>query len=506
MGERLDAGVQQPREQEADSRDREDREDVGDKDGNENGHALFSLSNQRLLSCYCANKLPGGPAVTWPGATTRSPTAGLLLGLLITCGAVATYSFYTTRQISGLRELQRDLGDRNRKDSLQLLRIQNDLNSLGLAMRDMLDAGGPYPLTAWSAQFDRIRVDFSDALKREEDVAVARRTPEQRQYLGNSTAQFWDAVDRMFALAASGHEDEAREQIRLSLQARQAALGTAVARLLVENNESEEQTAARVQDIYDRVQRQVYWFLTATLVAIALTSLSLIRNNRRLFARLESLSTQRSELVQRLITARESTLHHIARELHDEFGQILTAMGSMLTARAGTHAPEGSPLRAELREINELAQSTLNNVRSLSQALHPSILDEAGLDSTIEWYLPTVEKQMGIAVSYERSGTAAAVNGTASIHVYRVLQEALNNVARHSGADRAWVRLRHDAGVLELEVEDHGKGFGTRPEPRTRPRRDARTRGSAWRHDRVSDPRRRWDVGEVAGTFGNFEV
>jgi len=398
--------------------------------------------------------------VTRPETTTRNPTAGLLLGLLVTCAAVAAYSFYTTRQISGLRELQRDLGDRSRRDSLQLLRLQNNLNALGLAMRDMLDVGGPYPLTAWSAQFDRLRVDFSDALKREEEVAVARRTPEQRQYLANATAQFWDAVDRMFALAASGHEDDAREQIRLSLQARQAALSGTVARLLVENNESEEQTAARVEQIYGRVQRQVYWFLTATLVAIALTSLSLIRNNRQLFARLESLSTQRGELVQKLITARESTLHHIARELHDEFGQILTAMGSMLR-RAGTHAPEGSPLRAELREINELAQSTLNNVRSLSQALHPSILDEMGLDSTIEWYLPTVEKQVGITISYERTGTAAVLNGSASIHVYRVLQEAVNNVARHAGADRAWVRLRHDDRVLELEVEDHGKGFGT---------------------------------------------
>jgi signal transduction histidine kinase len=398
--------------------------------------------------------------VTRPDTTTRNPTSGLLLGLLVTCAAVAAYSFYTTRQISGLRELQRELGDRNRRDSLQLLRLQNNLNALGLAMRDMLDVGGPYPLTAWSAQFDRLRVDFSDALKREEEVAVARRTPEQRQYLANATAQFWDAVDRMFALAASGHEDDAREQIRLSLQARQAALSGTVARLLVENNESEEQTAARVEEIYGRVQRQVYWFLTATLVAIALTSLSLIRNNRQLFARLESLSTQRGELVQKLITARESTLHHIARELHDEFGQILTAMGSMLR-RAGTHAPEASPLRAELREINELAQSTLNNVRSLSQALHPSILDEVGLDSTIEWYLPTIEKQVGISISYERTGTAAVLDGSASIHVYRVLQEAVNNVVRHAGTDQAWVRLRHDDRVLELEVEDHGKGFGT---------------------------------------------
>jgi signal transduction histidine kinase len=400
-------------------------------------------------------------AGTRSDTASRSPTTGLLIGLLITCAAVATYSIYTTRQIKGLRELQRDLGDRNRKDSLQLLRIQNDLNSIGLAMRDMLDAGQPYPLTAWAAQLDRIRVDLDAALRLEEQVAVARRTPEQRRYLGNSLAQFWDAVDRMFALAKSGGEADAREQIRLSLQARQAALSTAVARLLVENNENEEETAARVQIIYDRVQRQVYWFLTATLVAIALTSSYLIRSNRRLFARLNALSAQRGELVQRLITARESTLHHISRELHNEFGQILTAMGAML-GRAGRHAPEGSPLRAELREINELAQSTLNNVRSLSQALHPSILDEAGLETTLEWYLPTVEKQVGLAIAYERSGHAPPVNGRAGIHVYRVVQEALTNVARHSGADRAWVRLRHEAAGLEVEIEDHGKGFGAR--------------------------------------------
>jgi signal transduction histidine kinase len=392
----------------------------------------------------------------------RSPTTGLLLGLIITLAAVMAYSLYITRQIHGLRELQRDLVDRNRRDSLQLLRIQNDLNSLGLAMRDMLDTDEPYPLTAWLAQFDRLHLDLDNALRREQEVAVAQRTPEQQRYLGNSLAQFWDAVDRTFALARNGREDEARVQIRLSLQARQAALSAAVAGLLVENVASEEQTAGRVQDIYDRVQRQVYWFLTATLVAIVLTSLYLIRFTRRLFAQLASLSAQRSELVQKLIAARESTLHHIARELHDEFGQILTAMGAML-GRAGRHAPEQSPLRAELREVCELAESTLNNVRSLSQALHPSILDEAGLESAIEWYLPTVERQVGVAIVYQRSGTALPVNGSAGIHVYRVLQEALNNVARHSGADRAWVRLKHEAGVLELDVEDHGKGLGPNP-------------------------------------------
>ena len=380
------------------------------------------------------------------------------MGLIITLAAVVACSGYITWQISGLRELQNNLVDRNRKDSLQLLRIQNDLNTLALAMRDMLDNNEPYPLTAWTAQFQRIRADLDDALRKEEQVAVADRTPEQRQYLRNSMAQFWEAVDRTLALAANGKQDEARSQIQLSLQARQAALSTAVARLLVQNNESEEQAALRIAQIYDRVQRQVYLFLTLTLVAILLTGLYSIRSNRRLFAQLAALSAQRSELAQQLISTQESTLRHISRELHDEFGQILTAMGAMLS-RAGNQVPEGSRLRADLREVAEIAQGTLDKVRSLSQALHPVMLDESGLESTLDWYLPVVERQAGIHLSYEKSGTVFPVDGDAAIHVYRVVQEALNNVTRHSGAKEAWVRLRFLPKTLELQVEDHGSGF-----------------------------------------------
>ena len=392
-------------------------------------------------------------------APGRSPTTALLLGLIITLATVVAYSWYISGQISGLRRLQTELTDRNRRDSLQLLRIQNDLNQLGLAMRDMLDGGEPYPLTAWASQFDRIRTDLDEALKRQGEVAFTRQTPEQRQYLASQVAQFWDAANRIFELARTGQEDEARAQIRLSLQERQAALGTAVARLLVQNNASEEQTAQQVQEIYDRVQRQVYWFLAATLAAIVATSLYLIHSNRRLFAQLATLSNDRRELAQRLIATRESTLREIARELHDEFGQILTAIGSML-GRAGKHAPEGSELRADLREIREVAQAALDNVRGLSQTLHPSILEELGLESTIDWYLPTVKKQLGIDVTYEREGTAVPVDATIGIHVYRVLQEALSNVARHSGADRAVVRLHVQPSELTLEIEDHGRGFG----------------------------------------------
>jgi len=396
-------------------------------------------------------------------AFRRSPTIGLVIGLVVTLAAVLADSWYMTHQITRLRALQTDLLDRSRKDSLQLLRVQNDLNLVALAMRDMLDSDERYPLTAWSAQLARVRADLADALRQEEQVAVTRQSPAQRQFLADSLAQFWAAVDRMFATAAAGRQADARAEIRVSLVARQAALTTTVARLLVENNASEEQTTQRIETIYGSVERQVYLFLAATLAAIIFAGISVIQINRRLFAELAALSERRHELAQQLIATREATLRDIARELHDEFGQILTAMGSMI-GRAGKHAPEGSALREELQEVREIAQATLDNVRRLSQTLHPSILEEAGLDAAIDWYVEVANRQLGLSVSLERSGPAVQLDRAVSIHVYRILQESLNNVARHSGTRAAAVRLRGSDGALELEVEDHGGGIDGSPD------------------------------------------
>jgi len=398
-------------------------------------------------------------------AQGRSPTPALLVGLIVTLATVLAYSWYISAQITGLKRLQTELTDRNRRESLQLLRVQNDLNQLGLAMRDMLDADARYPLSAWAAQFERLHRDLDDALAPQPSAAVRGRTPEQRAYLDSALRQFWDASDRIFQLADQGQDGPARTQVQVSLQARQAALSSAVARLLVQNNAEEEEAARQTQAIYDRVARQMYWFLAVTLVAIVATSLVLIRSNRRLFGQLSALSDARQELARTLITTRESTMRELARELHDDFGQLLTAVGTMLT-RVVKRLPEDSSVRADLREVGEVAQTALDKVRGLSQALHPSILEELGLDAAIDWYVSTVERQLGVAVQYSREGTASAVDAAVGIQVYRVLQEALSNVARHSGTGQAAVRLDVGPERLQLLVEDRGKGVDPQQAPR----------------------------------------
>jgi signal transduction histidine kinase len=272
--------------------------------------------------------------------------------------------------------------------------------------------------------------------------------------------QFWDAQDRIFDLARQGDEKEARAQIRLSLQARQAALSSTVARLLVQNNESDQQASAQTQAIYSRVQRNVYLFLTGVLLLVLATSLYLVHYNRRMFQQVAALSERRSELAQQLISIQENSFRYISRELHDEFGQILTAMGAMLQRVDRRASATEIPFRDDLREVQEIVQSALDKVRTLSQALHPVILEEAGLEAALKTHIPVFEKQTGIEIRYEALGTSAPVDRRIAIHLFRVLQEALNNVARHSKSTHAAVRLRYQPDAVVLEVEDHGVGFG----------------------------------------------
>ena len=382
----------------------------------------------------------------------------LLAGLAIILSGAIIYSAYTAWQIRDLRRMQTGMVDRNRTDSLLLLRIQNDLNALGLAMRDMLESSEPYPLSAWESQFHRIRIDLEDGLKRESQVAPASRTADQTRYLSNSMAQFWDALDRNFALARTD-EREARARLRLSLQARQEALSSAVSRLLVQNNEREEQAAQEVQQIYSRVERNLYIFLAVLLIVVGMTGAYLLQFSRRVFDQVTELAERRSELAQQLISTQESTFRSISRELHDDFGQILTAVGLMVQRTA--RLPAAETLRTELREIHSTVQQTLDKVRALSQALHPVMLEEVGLESAVDAYIPVFEKRTGIKVTYEKTGQCPTIDGDVAIHTYRVLQEALNNVARHSKSTTAVVRLQLSPASLALAVEDNGPGFHT---------------------------------------------
>jgi signal transduction histidine kinase len=223
------------------------------------------------------------------------------------------------------------------------------------------------------------------------------------------------------------------------------------------NNEAEQRAAEELETTYSGIERNAWLFLALSLALVLAVSAAIIRSNRQLFDRVNELANQRRELAQELIATQESTFRSVSRDLHDEFGQILTAVGAMLK-RAGRLAPSG--FEEQVREVNEVVQESLEKIRALSQSLQPVILDEQGLAPAAQWYVAVFERQTGIAVHYEAPAEGAPeIPSAPSIHVFRILQESLNNIARHARVKAATVRLEITTSQLRLEVRDAGPGI-----------------------------------------------
>ena len=134
-------------------------------------------------------------------APVRGPSARLIGGLLVTLGLILAFCLYTVHEIGQLREEQTRISERNRLDSLQLLRIQNNLSTIATAMRDMADRTEPYPMVSWRQTFDRVKADLEQAIRSERALAPAERPAAQQRRLVTSLERFWSLVDTAFTQA-----------------------------------------------------------------------------------------------------------------------------------------------------------------------------------------------------------------------------------------------------------------------------------------------------------------
>jgi PAS domain S-box-containing protein len=166
----------------------------------------------------------------------------------------------------------------------------------------------------------------------------------------------------------------------------------------------------------------------------------------------------RTRLIEQVMTAQDEERGRIARELHDETGQSLTAL------LVGLRTIEGSRTIAEAvglaPQLREIAARTLRDVGRLARGLHPSVLDDLGLSAAVTRHLQEFADLHGIAVDTRIEGLdAEPLPPLVQSTVYRVLQEALTNVARHAGARNTSVRLVRNETTIELRVRDDGVGF-----------------------------------------------
>lgn len=171
---------------------------------------------------------------------------------------------------------------------------------------------------------------------------------------------------------------------------------------------------------------------------------------------LDRLQAERREATGRVLAGQEAERLRIAQELHDQVGQELTAVLLMLS-RLEARVPD--PLRADVAALQEEVRASLEEVRRLSIELRPEALDDLGLASALAVLAQRFAERFGIEVVQSVAPGLPRLSPEVELVVYRVAQEALTNVARHSGSDDAQLALRTDDGHLLLTVTDHGRGL-----------------------------------------------
>ena len=229
----------------------------------------------------------------------------------------------------------------------------------------------------------------------------------------------------------------------------------------------------RIRPVHDSAGKVTRWYGTATNIDEQRQLLQTLREARdelekRVTERTAELHTATEslrELSARLLRMRDDEQRRLARELHDSVGQLLVAIG-MNIAMVSSEANKLSPAIAKcVAENAELVDEASREIRTISHLLHPPLLDEAGLASALKWYTEGFSKRSRIEVRLEIPEDLRRLTHATEITMFRVVQECLTNIHRHSGSNTAHIRLQTDDDVLTLEVRDHGKGM---PEDKVR--------------------------------------
>lgn len=396
-----------------------------------------------------------------------SPSSRLWVGLCVILSIFIIFAVYTVRQIHWLEDFQVNVVQKNRKASLQLQRLQNDAYLLAISLRDMAFSQSKYPIRDWQAQFTRLRDDMDNAITLEGQFAASTpATGEKRVQLRTALQDFWRVADQVFLSAQQGEEERARRLTQTELESKRAVISEVINRLLVLNDRAQAEASERINEVYGSVRKNNLLVLAVLFVLALGTGLYTLQASRKTFEELRRLaeqlqaqSEQLRKLSWKLIDLQEHTLRQVARDLHDEFGQILTAIGIMLR-RTGQKAQHQDPILVkDVQTVKSIVEDTLQNIRDRSQMFRPAILDDFGLQPALKWFVEQFSRQTDVRVHLETGLTDRLFDPEDAIHVYRIVQEALTNVARHSHAHEAWITLDERDGALHLKIRDDGIGF-----------------------------------------------
>jgi signal transduction histidine kinase len=342
--------------------------------------------------------------------------------------------------------------------------IRSALYQSGTFTRDYLLERDAARAETYRASLQRVRGEMDAALAR---YAHSLDADEESTFpaLQARIAGYWKLLDPIFHWDAGEKLARTDAFMHQELFPRRATTLEIADRIAAANERELNTGDERLKEIFDRFRDRLGGMLALTLGIGALLALATTRHILHL-ARDADLRYRQvilaqgalKELSARLVEAQERERRAISRELHDEVGQSLSAL-LMELGNLGAVAPGDAELRGHVESIRKLAESSVNVVRNMALLLRPSMLDDLGLLPALQWQARELSKRTGMAVTVDAEGMADDLPEEHKTCIYRVVQEALHNCARHAFARSVRIQVVEESGRIHLSVADDGQGF-----------------------------------------------
>jgi signal transduction histidine kinase len=346
--------------------------------------------------------------------------------------------------------------------------VRTGIYQSAIAMRAYLLAGSARDAGAELGQWDSVRRATDKALEESAAVLDPADAP-QLSSLRAEVQDYWRLLDFLATIPEKDRRVLGGDYLNHEVVQRRGATLEMVDRIDKMNARQMAAGDAELNRAFDLLRLRLVLMLAVTAVVGIVLAAFTIRRTLRLEQELEQryqegARTRRElqELSARLLSAQEEERRAISRELHDEVGQSLSAL-LMEAGNAAAHVPPASAeVRRHVDSIKKLAEASVNVIRNMTLLLRPSMLDDFGLVPALEWQAREVSKRTGLRVQVSADEGAGELPDALKTCIYRVVQEALHNCARHSQARSVKVVVEQEARRIVLSVEDDGSGFDAR--------------------------------------------
>ena len=293
-------------------------------------------------------------------------------------------------------------------------------------------------------------------------------TPQEHDLLGNLQGYLLDQQQILRAAQAWNPQEfrgRAQQIVTEQIIPRRQQFVTVARQIeLLNDNEilaAQQATFSEFGRLQDRLTRLLLVALTSGLVLAIGSAIYILRLERQERLRYAELAQSREELQQlsaRLLDAQETERRSLSRELHDEVGQALGLL-LMDVGRLSNQLRGDEKLQEMVQRVKTVAERTVHTVRDMALLLRPSMLDDLGLVSALEWYAREISRRGELQVEVKAHNVSESLPDALMVGVYRVVQEAVNNAQRHAHAQNVTVDLLQTDAAVQVEIKDNGTGF-----------------------------------------------